>query len=66
MPWPGHLKTAGSEIEIRLRLPGDMGRGELRVTSSAGVVQHELSGDEVILRLSEPADGRWDWRVESA
>lgn len=62
----GHLTTAGAEIELRLRLPGSLAGRELRATSSARSVQHEVSGDEIVLRLAGPADGRWDWRIEPA
>ncbi len=62
----GRLHTRGDRITLRVQLPDGLAGAELRVTSSAASVQHELSGSDVVVRLERPADGSWDWRVERA
>jgi hypothetical protein len=62
----GRMSTRGDRIEFHLRLPAGLVGRELRVTSSAAAVHHELRGADVILRLEGAAAGGWDWRVERA
>jgi hypothetical protein len=62
----GRFSAAGNSIELQVRLPDALVGSDLHVTGSAGTVDHEMQGADVIIRMQGAIDGRWEWRVERA
>ncbi len=62
----GHMSAAGDSIELQVRLPGALAGGDVRVTGSAAMVDHEPQGADVVIRMRGPSGGRWEWRVDRA